>query len=102
MVAIGSAATGVFSTSDVPWAAVESAGHYTGDRMWRFPLWNYYSSLLQGNCPVSIYLFIIIIDFFLNYFSIIGYSGFDLDNIGKGKGGGACTAAAFLKVFDFI
>jgi len=29
---------------------------------------------------------------------ITGYSGFDLDNIGKGKGGGACTAAAFLKV----
>lgn len=27
-----------------------------------------------------------------------GYSGFDLDNVGKGKGGGSCTAAAFLKV----
>jgi len=25
-----------------------------------------------------------------------------LDNIGKGKGGGACTAAAFLKVYDKI
>ncbi|VVC30693.1 Peptidase M17, leucyl aminopeptidase, C-terminal,Peptidase M17, leucyl aminopeptidase, N- [Cinara cedri] len=76
VVAIGEAATGVFSTSNVSWCAMESAGHYTGDRMWRFPLWNYYSSLLKG------------------------YSGFDLDNIGKAKGqGGACTAAAFLKEF---
>jgi len=48
MVAIGGAATGVFSSSDRSWAAIESAGYYTGDRMWRFPLWNYYSSLLKG------------------------------------------------------
>lgn len=47
-VAIGEAATGVFSSGDIPWAALESAGYYTGDRMWRFPLWNYYSSLLKG------------------------------------------------------
>lgn len=32
------------------------------------------------------------------FFFFLGYSGFDLDNIGKGKGGGSCTAAAFLKV----
>ncbi|XP_050438807.1 cytosol aminopeptidase-like isoform X2 [Adelges cooleyi] len=75
MVAIGGAATGVFSTADKIWNDVQCAGNYTGDRMWRFPLWNYYSALLSG------------------------YSGFDLDNIGKGKGGGACTAAAFLKEF---
>lgn len=48
-VAIGDAATGVFCTSDSVWTAIESVGHYTGDRMWRFPLWNYYSSLLKGN-----------------------------------------------------
>lgn len=48
VVAIGDAATGVFSTSDDSWLAMQSAGHYTGDRMWRFPLWNYYSSLLKG------------------------------------------------------
>lgn len=35
---------------------------------------------------------------YIGYLSI-GYSGFDLDNIGKAKGqGGSCTAAAFLKV----
>lgn len=68
VVALGGSATGVFSTSDMSWAAIETAGHYTGDRMWRFPLWNYYSTFLKG------------------------YSGFDLDNIGKEKGGGACTA----------
>lgn len=27
------------------------------------------------------------------------YDGYDLNNIGKGKGGGACTAAAFLREF---
>ncbi|XP_050531055.1 cytosol aminopeptidase-like isoform X2 [Daktulosphaira vitifoliae] len=75
MVAIGGAATGVFSKTDNVWNDVKSAGYYTGDRMWRFPLWSYYSNLIKG------------------------YTGFDLDNIGKGKGGGACTAAAFLKEF---
>lgn len=103
VVAIGNAATGVFCTSDTPWAAVESAGHYTGDRMWRFPLWNCYSSLLQGTpqhkmCISLLTLFNVYLFIYFGYFSIIGYSGFDLDNIGKGKGGGACTAAAFLKV----
>lgn len=49
VVAVGGAATGVFCSSDIPWATVESAGYYTGDRMWRFPLWNYYSLLLKGN-----------------------------------------------------
>jgi len=48
VVAIGEAATGVFSSSNIPWAVIESAGYYTGDRMWRFPLWNYYSSLIKG------------------------------------------------------
>lgn len=48
VVALGESATGVFSTSDASWSAVQSAGYYTGDRMWRFPLWNYYSCLLQG------------------------------------------------------
>lgn len=48
MVALGGSATGVFSSSDISWNAVTSAGYYTGDRMWRFPLWNYYSMLLQG------------------------------------------------------
>lgn len=27
------------------------------------------------------------------------YEAYDLNNIGKGKGGGACTAAAFLREF---
>lgn len=48
MMALGGSATGVFSTSDSSWDAVQSAGYYTGDRMWRFPLWNYYSTLLKG------------------------------------------------------
>jgi len=44
------------------------------------------------------------VDYVYAYFIYVslGYSGFDLDNIGKGKGGGACTAAAFLKVYDRI
>lgn len=48
VVALGEVASGVFSTSDTLWTNLEKAGHYTGDRMWRFPLWNCYSSLLQG------------------------------------------------------
>lgn len=61
MVAIGEAATGVFSSSEIAWKAIEAAGHYTGDRMWRFPLWNYYSSLLQGNCIFFNNLYVVIV-----------------------------------------
>lgn len=74
-VALGNAATGVFSNSTRLYLDLEAAGSYTGDRVWRFPLWKHYTKQIAEN------------------------AAYDLNNIGKGKGGGSCTAAAFLKEF---
>ncbi|XP_046385180.1 cytosol aminopeptidase-like isoform X2 [Ischnura elegans] len=74
-VALGSAATGVFTNSSCLWQKLECAGALTGDRVWRFPLWKHYTK------------------------EISDISGADLNNLGKGTGGGSCTAAAFLKEF---
>lgn len=73
-IALGNGATGVFSNSTKLWSQLQSAGVHTGDRMWRFPLWNVYSKRVT--------------DFYMA----------DVNNVGKGKGGGSCTAAAFLRV----
>ncbi|XP_065210972.1 cytosol aminopeptidase-like isoform X2 [Planococcus citri] len=75
-VALGGVATGVFSNSNELWKELSQAGAYTGDRVWRFPLWKCYSK------------------------NITEYPAVDVNNVGKGKGGGACTAAAFLKEFS--
>ncbi|CAG9822474.1 unnamed protein product [Phaedon cochleariae] len=74
-VALGNAATGVFSTSDRLYAALQSAGSVTGDRVWRMPLWRHYTK------------------------QVADHPAYDLNNVGKGKGGGSCTAAAFLREF---
>lgn len=74
-VAMGNAATGVFSNSTALYSSLEAAGGVTGDRVWRFPLWKHYTKQIAEN------------------------AAYDLNNIGKGKGGGSCTAAAFLKEF---
>nr|XP_024215432.1 cytosol aminopeptidase-like isoform X2 [Halyomorpha halys] len=73
-IALGGVLSGVFSTSTPMWEELRKAGSVTGDRVWRFPLVNAYSKSLTEHTSV------------------------DLTNIGKG-GGGACTAAAFLKEF---
>ncbi|CAH0552893.1 unnamed protein product [Brassicogethes aeneus] len=75
VVALGNGATGVFSNSNALYDVLESAGAETGDRVWRFPLWKHYSKQISDN------------------------AAYDLNNIGKGKGGGSCTAAAFLREF---
>ncbi|KRT80668.1 Peptidase [Oryctes borbonicus] len=74
-VAIGDTATGVFTNSNELYEDLEEAGLNTGDRVWRFPLWKRYSELVTK------------------------YPFYDVHNVGKGKGGGACKAAAFLKEF---
>jgi len=74
-VALGGGATGVFTTSNELWKDIHAAGVFSGDRVWRFPLWNVYSKRMTD------------------------YTSVDLNNVGKGKGGGSCTAAAFLKEF---
>lgn len=37
--------------------------------------------------------------FSLEFFSTTDFEGYDLNNISRTKGGGACTAAAFLREF---
>lgn len=75
VVCLGNVATGVFCNSSKLFTDLEHAGAVTGDRMWRFPLWKTYTKQISD------------------------FAAFDLNNIGKGKGGGSCTAAAFLKEF---
>ncbi|XP_075222712.1 cytosol aminopeptidase-like isoform X2 [Lycorma delicatula] len=74
-IALGGTATGVFTNSSVLWQRIHRAGALTGDRVWRFPLWEAYSK------------------------RVTDFPAVDVNNVGKGKGGGACTAAAFLKEF---
>lgn len=73
--ALGECVAGVFATNTALWETLEAAGAETGDRVWRMPLYKHYN---QNVCD---------------------YPGYDVNNIGKGKGGGACTAAAFLREF---
>lgn len=74
-VALGNSATGVFTNSTKLYDLLQTAGSTTGDRVWRFPLWKHYTK------------------------QVTEYPAFDVNNVGKGKGGGSCTAAAFLKEF---
>ncbi|XP_046911850.2 cytosol aminopeptidase isoform X1 [Dermatophagoides farinae] len=75
-VALGSSATGVFSTSNKYWTMLQKCGVETGDRMWRMPLFNHFTKQTTDSQLA------------------------DLCNIGKYAGqGGSCIAAAFLREF---
>ncbi|KAM9027779.1 cytosol aminopeptidase [Ara ararauna] len=75
-VALGSAATGVFTNSSWLWNHLYEASVVTGDRVWRMPLFQHYTKQVTDS-PLA-----------------------DLSNVGKySRAGGACTAAAFLKEF---
>jgi len=75
-VALGAATTGAFTTCDTLWGHLDEAGRATGDRMWRMPLFKYYTR--QMECSETA----------------------DLKNTQKKAGSaGSCTAAAFLKEF---
>ncbi|XP_061439423.1 cytosol aminopeptidase isoform X3 [Rhineura floridana] len=83
-IALGSAATGVFTNSRQLWNHLyevtlqhrsTEASILTGDRVWRMPLFEHYTKQIT-DCQLA-----------------------DLNNIGKYRSGGACTAAAFLKEF---
>ncbi|KAL1122893.1 hypothetical protein AAG570_003218, partial [Ranatra chinensis] len=76
-VALGGVLTGVFTNSDYHWEELKKAGSITGDRVWRFPLYKEFTKRVTA----------------------IDYHAADVNNVGKGTGGGACTAAAFLKEF---
>lgn len=72
--ALGSAASGVFCNSQTLWSQVRKAGVITGDRVWRMPLWKYYTR------------------------KVTHFRSHDVNNKGKGHGG-PCLAAAFLNEF---
>lgn len=74
-VALGDCLSGVFSNNEQLWQSIHKAGSETGDRVWRMPLLKHYTS------------------------QMCDHDGYDMNNLGKGKGGGSCTAAAFLREF---
>lgn len=73
--ALGDCVSAIFTNSDPLWESIQQAGKETGDRVWRMPLFSHYTNQMTE------------------------HEGYDLNNLGKGKGGGSCTAAAFLKEF---
>ncbi|XP_075154959.1 cytosol aminopeptidase-like [Haematobia irritans] len=73
--ALGDAACGVFTNSEILWQQIKHASMHTGDRVWRFPLWSYYTTQVTS-----------------------GMSS-DVQNKGLGSGGHPCKAAAFLREF---
>ena len=75
-IALGSAATGVFTTSSKLFKTLHEAGTHTGDRVWRLPMYSHYKTQVTDSQLA------------------------DCLNVGKNGGqGGACTAAAFLSEF---
>ncbi|MDX9758543.1 MAG: leucyl aminopeptidase [Bacteroidota bacterium] len=73
VVALASAATGMFGNDDELKTAITDAGARTFERVWELPLFEEYGTLLKSDIA-------------------------DVSNLG-GKWGGACTAAAFLQRF---
>lgn len=73
--ALGEAACAVFTNSEILWQQIKHASMHTGDRVWRFPLWSYYTDKLNAD------------------------SSCDVQNYGLGRGAKPCTAAAFLREF---
>lgn len=72
--ALGSAASGVFCNSQTMWSQVRKAGVITGDRVWRLPLWKFFTD------------------------KVTRYRSHDVNNKGEGHGS-SCLGAAFLNEF---
>ncbi|KZC05947.1 Cytosol aminopeptidase, partial [Dufourea novaeangliae] len=75
-ISLGGAATGVFTNDGTLYEKLRDAGTLTGDRVWRFPLWQYFTDEMTKKIKSA-----------------------DINNVAKTKGGGSCTAAAFLREF---
>ncbi|PSN44234.1 Cytosol aminopeptidase [Blattella germanica] len=71
----GHSCTGVFTNSDSLWEQIRMAGVHTGDRVWRLPLWDFFTKQVSASPEV------------------------DVRNVGSGRGGGVCKNAAFLRQF---
>jgi len=74
VVALGEKIAGLFSPDDELAGAIEAAAAHTHERCWRMPLPEDYQELLKSDIA-------------------------DLNNISRGRWGGAITAALFLKEF---
>lgn len=73
--ALGEVCAGVYTNDEELWNRIKFAGVHTGDRVWRLPLWNYFETQLRRSPRAT------------------------LQNVGVGRGGGSCKAAAFLNQF---
>ncbi|KAF7721337.1 hypothetical protein EC973_004855 [Apophysomyces ossiformis] len=74
-VALGNVYAGVFTNSDDLWRKLEQAGRTMADPFWRMPLHEGYLKEMKESLVA------------------------DLNNLGKGRSGGSCSAAMFLKEF---
>lgn len=74
MTALGGSGAGVFTNCHYLWKQMHMAGAYTGDRVWRLPLWKEFDKRVKN------------------------YKNVDLSNTGSGAGSPA-LAAAFLREF---
>lgn len=74
-VALGDCVAGAFTNNENLWRILQTAGSESGDRVWRLPLYKHYANQMTE------------------------HNGHDVNNLGKGAGGGSCTAAAFLRQF---
>ncbi|ERL90512.1 hypothetical protein D910_07860 [Dendroctonus ponderosae] len=75
---LGASASGVFSNSEALWEYMLAASMHTGDRVWRFPLWEHFTKLVAQHHNV------------------------DVKTYGRGgrpRCGEACKVAAFLNEF---
>lgn len=69
------AACGIFTNSEILWQQIKNSSMHTGDRVWRLPLWDYYTKAITSS----------------------GTS--DCQNMGIARGGRPCKAAALLREF---
>ncbi|XP_053691914.1 cytosol aminopeptidase-like [Sabethes cyaneus] len=71
----GKVCSAVFTNSEALWQRIKSAGVHTGDRVWRLPLWDYFTEQIRSVEHV------------------------DVQNVGRCVGGEPCCQAAFLREF---
>lgn len=73
--ALDEAATAVFTNSEILWQQMKNSSIHTGCRVWRFPVWEYYTKQICSSVNV------------------------DIQNVGDVDDGQPCQAAAFLNEF---
>ncbi len=73
-VALGTEGAGLFSNDDALAEGIAKAGEHSGDKVWRFPLWDEYKDYMKGTIS-------------------------DLKNIGPERAAGSIAAAIFLEKF---